>query len=161
MEEEPDIKLSTYAGSWRKQRNSRETASSASLTMPNPLTVWITTNCVKFLEGNMRSQAGIKIVGRNINNLRYAYDTTLKAESEEERASWWEPLDESEKTGLKLNMQKTNIMASGPIISCQIEGETWEWLQIFIPWASKSLRIVATAMKFKDACSSDGKLWQT
>ena len=108
------------------------------------------------------AQAGIKIAGRNINNLRYADDTTLKAESEEE----WKSLlmkvkEESEKVGLKLNIQKTKIMASGPITSWEIDGEPVETVADFIFWAPKSLQMVIAAMKLKDACSLEGKLWPT
>ena len=104
-------------------------------------------------------QAGIKIARRNINNLRYADDTTLMAESEEELKS---PLikvkEESEKVGLKLNIQKTKIMASGPITSWEIDGETEETVSDFIFGAPKSLQIVIAAMKLKDAYSLEGKL---
>ena len=185
--EEPEIKLTTSSGSQKKQENSRKISISALLTMPKPLTVWITINwkilkekgipdhltcllrnmyadqeatvrighgttdwfqigkgvhqgCVLspcffnlYAEYIMRNagleeaQAGIKIAGRNINNLRYADDTTLMAESEEE----------SEKVGLKLNIQKTKIMASGPITSWEIDGETVETVSFFILGGSK------------------------
>ena len=106
-----------------------------------------------FLE---EAQAGIKIAGRNINNLRYADDTTLMAESEEKLKSvLMKVKEESEKVGLKLNIQKTKIMASGPITSWQIDGET---VSDFIFWAPKSLQMVTAAMKFKDAYSLEGKL---
>ena len=112
--------------------------------------------------GLEETQAGIRIAGRNINNLRYADDTTLMAESEEElKASWWKWKKRVEKVGLKLNIQKTKIMASGPIASCQIDGETMETVADFIFWAPKSLRMVTTAMKSKDAYSLKGKLWPT
>ena len=102
------------------------------------------------------AQAGIKIAGRNINNLRYADDTTLMAESEEELKSLLMKVkEESEKVGLKLNIQKTKIMASGPITSWQIDGET---VTDFIFGAPKSLQMVTAAMKFKDACSLEEKL---
>ena len=105
------------------------------------------------------AQAGIKIAGRNINNLRYADDTTLMAESEEELKSLLMKVkEESEKVGLKLNIQKTKIMASGPITSWQINGET---VTDFIFWAPKSLQMVTAAMQLKDACSLEGKLWPT
>ena len=115
------------------------------------------------------SQAGIKIAGRNINNLRYPDDTTLMAESEEELKS---PLmkapplsEESEKVGLKLNIQKTKIMASGPITSWQIDGETVSGFIIFLGGEEvvhpKSLQMVTAAMKLKDACSLEEKLWST
>ena len=103
------------------------------------------------------AQAGIKIAGRNINNLRYADDTTLKAESEEGLKSLLVK-EESEKFGLKLHIQKTKIMASGPITSWQIDGETMEIVTDFIRGAPKSLKIVIAAMKLKDAYSSEGKL---
>ena len=180
--EEPEIKLPTSAGSSKKQESSRKTSISVLLTMPKPLTVWITINwkilkemgtpdhliCLlrklyagqettvrtghgttdwfqigkgvrqgyilspwlfnlyaEYVMRNARleeAQAGIKIAGRNINNLRYADDTTLMAESEEELKSLLMKVkEESEKVGLKLNSQKTKIMASGPIISWQID----------------------------------------
>ena len=101
------------------------------------------------------AQAGIKIAGRSINNFRYADDTTLMAESKEELKSLLMKVkEESEKVGLKLNIQKTKIMASGPIISWQIDGETVEPVTDFIFWgAPKSLQIGTAAMKLKDACS--------
>ena len=108
------------------------------------------------------AQAGIKIAGRNIDNLKYADDTTLMAESEEELKSLLMKVkEESEKSGLKLNIQKTKIMASGPITSSQIDGETIETVTDFIFWASKSLHIVTAAMKLKYDCSLEEKLWQT
>ena len=180
--EEPEIKLPTSAGSSKKQERSRKTSISALLTMPKPLTVWITINWKILKEmgipdhltcllrnlyagqeptvrtghgridwfqiekgvcqgcilsswlfnfyaeyiirkaGLDEAQAGIKIAGRNINNLRYADDTTLMAESEEELKSLLMKVkEESEKVGLKLNIQKTKIMASGPITSWQID----------------------------------------
>ena len=106
------------------------------------------------------AQAGIKITGRNINNLRYTDDTTLMAESEEE----WKSLlmkvkEESEKVGLKLIIQKTKIMAFGPITSWQIDGETMETVTDFIFWgAPKSLQMVTAAIKLKDAYSLEEKL---
>ena len=109
--------------------------------------------------GLEETQAGIKIAGRNINNLRYADDTTLMAESEEELKSLWMKVkEESKKVGLKLNIQKTKIMASGPITSWEIGGETMETVSNFIVWAPKSLRIVTEAMKLRDAYSLEGKL---
>ena len=94
------------------------------------------------------------IAGRNINNLRYAGDTTLMAESEEELKSLLKKVkDESEKLGLKLNIQKTKIMASGPITPWEIDGETVGTVSDFIFWAPKSLQMVTAAMKLKDACS--------
>ena len=183
--EEPEIKLPTSTGSWKKQESSRKTSISALLMMTKPLTVWITRNwrflkemgipdhltyllrnlhagqdavvrtghgttdwfqirkgvrqgCILspclfnlYAEYIMRNtgldevQAGIKIAGRNINNLRYADDTTLMAESEEEvKSLLMELKEESEKVGLKFNIQKTKIMASGPITSWEIDGET-------------------------------------
>ena len=96
-------------------------------------------------------------MGRNINNLRYADDTTLIAESEEELKSLLMK-EENEKVGLKLNIQKTKIMASGPITSCQIDGRTMETATDFIWGATKSLQMVTSAMKLKDACSLEEKL---
>ena len=108
------------------------------------------------------AQAGIKITGRNINNLRYADDTTLMAESEEELKSLLMKVkEESEKVGLKLNIQKTKIMASGLIPSWEIDGETVETVSDFILGGSKSLQMVIAAMKLKDAYSLEGKLWPT
>jgi len=106
---------------------------------------------------------GIKIAGRNIYNLRYADDTTLMAESEEELKSLLMKVkEEREKVGLKLNIQKTKIMASGPITSWQIDGETVETVRDFIfGGAPKSLQMVTVAMKLKDACSLEEKLWPT
>ena len=100
------------------------------------------------------AQAGIKIAGRNINNLRYADDTTLISESEEELKSFLMKVkEESEKVGLKLNIQKTKIMASGPITSWEIDGETVETVADFIFWAPKSVQMVTAAMKLKNAYS--------
>ena len=111
--------------------------------------------------GLSEAQAGIKIVGRNINNLRYAGDTNLMAESEEELKSLLMKVkEESEKVDLKLDIQKTKIMAPGPITSWQI-GETVGKVADFILGAPKSLQMVMTAMKFKDACSLEGELWPT
>ena len=106
------------------------------------------------------AQAGIKIAGRNINNLRYADDTTLMAESEEELKSFLIKVkEESEKIGLKLNIQKTKIVASGPITSWEIGGETVETVSDFIFGGDpKSLQMVTAAMKLKDAYSLEGKL---
>ena len=106
------------------------------------------------------TQAGIKTAGRNINNLRYADDTTLMAESEEELKSLLMKMkEESEKAGLKLNIQKTKIMVSGPITSWQIDGEKNRKWQTLSSWAPKSLRTVTATMKLKDAPSLEGKLW--
>ena len=105
------------------------------------------------------SQAGIKIAGRNINNLRYADDTTLMAGSKEELKSLLMKVkEESGKVGLKLNVQKTKIMASGPITSWQIDGETVETVTDFIFGAPKSLQMIIAAIKLKDAYSLEGKL---
>ena len=102
---------------------------------------------------------GIKIARRNINNLRYADDTTLMAESEEELKSLLMNVnEESEKVGLKLNIQKTKIMASSPITSWETDGET---VADFIFWAPKSLQMVTAAMKLKDTYSLEEKLWPT
>ena len=109
--------------------------------------------------GLEETQAGIKIAGRNISNLRYADDTTLMAESEEELKSFLMKVkEESEKVGLKLNIQKTKIMASGPITSWEIDGETVETVSDFIFWAPESLQIVTAAMKLKDTYSLEGEL---
>ena len=116
------------------------------------------SGCPSLEAGQEEAQAGIKTAGRNSNNLRYADDTTLMAESEEELKS---PLmkEESEKVGLKLNIQKTQIMASGPITSWEIDVETVETVSEFIFWvAPKSLQMVIAAMKLKDAYSLEGKL---
>ena len=110
--------------------------------------------------GLEETQAGIKIASRNINNLKYADDTTLMAESEEELKSLLMKVkEESEKAGLKLNIQKTKIMASGPITSWEIYGETVETVADFIFGAPKSLQMVIAAMKLKDAYSLEEKLW--
>ena len=119
--------------------------------------------------GLEEAQAGIKIAGRNISNLRYADDTTLMAESEEELKSLLIKVKvESEKVGLnffwtfsELNIQKMKIMASGPITSWQIDGETVDTVADLIFWVPKSLQMVIAAMKLKDACSLEGKLWPT
>ena len=105
------------------------------------------------------AQAEIKIARRNINNLRYADDTTLMAESKEELKSLLMKVkDESKKVGLKLNIQKPKIMASGPISLCEIDRETMETVTDFIFGAPKSLQMVTAAMKLKDAYSLEGKL---
>ena len=216
MAEEPEIKLPTSVGSLKKQKSSRKT-SSALLTMPKPLTVWITANwkiiqemgipdhltsllrnlyagqeatvrtghgttdwfqigkglhqgCIlssclfnlyaEYIVRNTgldEAQAGIKMAGRSINNLRYADDTTLLAESKEELKSLLMKVkEESEKVGLKLNIQKTKIMASGPITSRQIDGETVS--DFIFGGAPKSLQMVIAAMKLKDGYSLEGKL---
>ena len=109
--------------------------------------------------GLEEAQAGIKFARRNINNLRYADDTTLMAECEEELKSLLMKVKvESEKVGLKLNIQKTKIMASGPITSWEIDGETVETVADFIFWAPNSLQMVTVAMKLKDAYSLEEKL---
>ena len=109
--------------------------------------------------GLEEAQAGIKIAGRNINNLRYADDITLMAESEEELKSLLMKVkEESEKVGLKLNIRKMKIMASGLITSWEIDGETVETVSDFIFWAPKSLQMVSAAMKLKDAYSLEEKL---
>ena len=109
--------------------------------------------------GLEEAQAGIKIAGRNINNLRYADDTTLVTESEEELKSLLMKVkEESEKVSLKLYIQKTKIMASSPITSWQIDGETMQTVRDFIFGAPKSLQMLPEVMKLKDACSLEEKL---
>ena len=109
--------------------------------------------------GLEEAQVGIKIAGRNINNLRYADDTNLMAESEKELKSRLKKVkEESEKVELKFNIQKTKIMASGPITSWEIDGETVETVTDYFFWALKSLQMVIAAMKLKDAYSLEGKL---
>ena len=115
--------------------------------------------CAEYITRNAVLYDGIKIAGRNINNLRYADDTTLMAESEEElKTLLMKVNEESEKVGLKLNIQKTKIMASGPITSWQIDGETGEPVAEFILGAPKSLKIMTVAKKLKDVCSLEEKL---
>ena len=112
--------------------------------------------------GPNEAQAGIKIAERNINKLRYADDTTLMAESEEELKSFLVKVkEESEKVGLKLSIQKTKIMASSPITSWQIDGETVETVTDFMFLDSKSLQMVNAAMKLRDTFSLEEKLWQS
>ena len=112
--------------------------------------------------GLEETQAGNKMAGRNISNLRYADDTTLMAESEEELKSLLMKVkEESEKVGLKLNIQKTKIMASSLITSWEIDGETVETVSDFVLGAPKSLQMVIAAIKLKDAYSLEGKLWPT
>ena len=111
--------------------------------------------------GLEEAQSGIKTAGRNINNLRYADDTTHMAESEEELKSLLKVKEESEKVGLKLNIQKTKIIASSPITSWEIDEETVETVSDFIFLGSKKLQVVISAMKLKDAYSLEGKLWPT
>ena len=109
--------------------------------------------------GLEEAQAGIRTAERNINNLKYADDTTLMAESEEELKSLLMKVKEvTEKVGLKLNIQKTKIMASGPITSWQIDGETVETVVDFVSWAPKSLQMLTAAIKLKDTYSMEGKL---
>ena len=108
-----------------------------------------------------KARDGIKIAGRSINNLRYTDDTTLMAESKEEQKSLlMEVNEESEKAGLKFNIQKIKIMTSGPITSWQIEKQWKQWQTLF-SWAPKSLQMVTAAMKLKDACSLEEKPWPT
>ena len=99
-----------------------------------------------------------KIAGRNINNLRYADDTTIMAESEELKSPLMKMKEESEKPGLKLNIQKTKIVASDPITSWQLDGKQWQTL---FSWAPGSLQMVTATMKLKDTCSFEEKLWPT
>ena len=109
--------------------------------------------------GLEEAQAGIKTAWRNINNLRYAHDTTLMAESEEELKSLlFKVKEESEKVGLKLNIQKSKILASGPITSWEIDGEIVETVQTLFFWAPKSLQMVSASIKLKEAYSLEGKL---
>ena len=111
--------------------------------------------------GLEETQAGIKTAGRNINNLRYANGTTFMAENEEKLKSLLMKVkEESEKVGLKFNIQKMK-MASGPITSWQIDRETTKTVTEFLSWAPKSLQMMTAAMKLKDACSLEEKLWQT
>ena len=108
------------------------------------------------------SQAVIKISERNINNLRYADDTTLMAESKEEvRSLLIRVKKESEKAGLKFNIQNTKIVAYSPIISWQIEGEKVKTVTVLFSWAPKSVQMVTAALKLKYTCSLEEKLWQT
>ena len=115
-----------------------------------------------WIAGLEEAQTRIKVAGRNINNPRYADDTTFMAESEEELKSLLIKVkEESEKVGLKLNIQKMKIMASGPITSWEKDGETVETVSDFILGAPKSLQMVTEAMKLKDTYSLEGKLWTT
>ena len=107
------------------------------------------------------AQTGIKITRRNINNLRYTDDTTLMAESEELHSLLMKVKEESEKVGLKLNIQKTKIMASGPITSWQIDEKQWQQWQTLFLGASKSMQMVTAAMKLRDTYCLEGKLWPT
>ena len=109
--------------------------------------------------GQDEAQAGIKIAERNINNLRYADDSTLMVESEEELKSLLMKVkEESEKVGLKLNIQKTKIMAFGPITSWETWGDKGSSVRVYFGGAPKSLQMVTVAMKLKDACSLEAKL---
>ena len=117
--------------------------------------------CAEYIMRNAElddAQAGNKTAGRNINNVRYADDTTLIAESEELKSLLMKVKEESETVGLKLNMQKTKIMASGPITSCQIDGKQWKQWQTLFSQTPKSLKMVTVAIKLKDACSLGEKL---
>ena len=109
--------------------------------------------------GLYEAQARIKTTGRNINNLRYEDDITLMAESKELKSLLMKMKEESEKVGLKLNIQKSKIMASGAITSWQVDGETIETVRDFIFWAPKSLQMVTLAMKLTDTCSLEEKPW--
>ena len=112
--------------------------------------------------GLEEAQAGIKIARRNIDNFRYADDTTLMAESEEElKYLLMKVKKEGEKAGLKLNIQKTKIMASGPITPWLIDGETMKPWEILFSWAPKPLQMMTAAMNLKNACSLEEKLWPT
>ena len=112
--------------------------------------------------GLEETQAWIKVAGRNMNNLRYADDTTLMAESEEEfKSLFMKVKEESETVGLKLNIQKTKVIASGPITSWEIDGKQWKQGQTLFLGAPKSLQMVTAAMKLKDAYSLEEKLWPT
>ena len=111
--------------------------------------------------GLEETQAGIKTAGRNVNNLRYGDDTTLMSYSEELKSLLMKLKKESEKIVLKLNIQKAKIMATGPITSWQIDGETVETVSDFIFWAPKSLQMVTAAMKLKDTYFLEEKLWPT
>ena len=117
---------------------------------------------IVWIAGLDESQPGIKIARRNVNSFRYADDTTLMTESEKELKSLLMNVkEENEKAGLKLNIQKTKIMASGPITSWLRNGETVEKVTDFIFWTPKSLQMVTAAMKLKDAWPLEEKLWQT
>ena len=158
--EEPEIKLQTSTGSLKKQESSRKTSISALLTMPKLLTVSLPPVLFSLRTAGLdEAQSGIKIARRNINNLRYADDTTLMAESEEELKSLlMKVTEESEKVGLKLNIQKTKIMASGPITSWQIDGETMETVRDFIFLGSKITADGVCSHEYKDTWSLEEKL---
>ena len=222
--EEPEIKSPTSIGSQKKQETSRKTPTSASLTIPKPLTVWTTTNCGKFFkrwepevpdhltcllrnlcvgqEATVRTrhestdwcQTGKGVLKDCILSaclfnffaeyiMRHARLDEAQLESRlpgeisitsdmqmtpplwqtkrNERGSWWKWKRRVEKAGLKLNIQKTKIMASGPIPSWQREGKTVETVTKFIFWAPESLQTVSAAMELKDACSLEGKIRPT
>ena len=117
--------------------------------------------CAQYIMRNAEleeAQTGIKNAGRNINNLRYAGDTTRMAESKELKSLLMKVKEESEKVGLKLNIQKTKIIASSPITSWQIEGKTMELIRDYFFWVPKSLQMVTAAIKLKDACPLEEKL---
>ena len=111
--------------------------------------------------GLEEARAGIEIAGRNISKFRYADDTTLVEESEELKSLLMKVKEESEKVGLKLNIQKTKIIASGPSLHGKQMGKQWKQCQTLFFWAPKSLQMVTAAMKLKDTYSSEGKLWST
>ena len=125
------------------------------------LLIYLYAEYIVWNAGLDEMQAGIKTARRNINNLRYADDTTLMAEAKRNWRALMKVKEESEKAGSKLNIQKTKIMASSPITSWQTEGEKVETMTDFLSWAPKSLQMVAAVMKLKDACSLEEKLWQT
>ena len=127
---------------------------------PAYLTYMQSTSCE--MPGWMKHKLESKIARENINNLRYADDTTLEAESEEKLKNLLMKVKEkSEKAGLKLNIQKAKIMASGPLTPWQIDGEIWKQWETLFFWAPKSLQMVTEAMKLKNACSLEEKLWPT
>ena len=128
--------------------------------MLSPCLFNLYAECIMQNAGLHEAQAGINIAGRNINSLRYTENTTFMAERKEELKSLLIKVkQESEIVGLKLNIQKTKIMASGPITSWQIDGETMETVTDFILEGFKSLQMVTAAMKLKDTCSLEEKLW--
>ena len=129
--------------------------------MLSPCLFYLYAEYIKWNASLDEAQAGIKIARRNIKNLRYADDTTLIAESEEPKSLLMEVKVESEKVGLKLNIQKTKIMASGPIASWEVDGETVETVADFILGTPKSLQMVTAAMKLKDTYTLEETLWQT
>ena len=138
-----------------KMRKTLSSPSSWSSWIPgqhSPVTIWTASS--------YKAQAGIKIAGRNTNNLRYADDTTIMAESEELKSLLMKVKEESEKVGLKFSIQKTKIMPSSPITSRQIDGETMETETLFLRVA-KSMHMVTAAKKLKEACSLEEKLWPT